>query len=136
MTISTPGVSALIEAVTTLASVLEKENRALIESDFSMSGLLANAKRDAVSGVESMMSAAHDPAARHRRTFTTLQRRLDAAICQNRVLLQRSIDTQQRIIEMIVRTLEPGEDDHHYPAQYGVDAAHRMASPVALTIRA
>ncbi len=128
--------SALLEAVKTLTIVLEQENAALLNADFSTSGKLADAKRAAIKRMESLVATASDPATRTRAGLPTIQRRLDDAVSQNRVLLQRSIDTQQRVIATIVRALEPEDDDSCYPAQYGTDNAHRPPLPIALTLRA
>lgn len=128
--------TALFEAVTALSTVLENENQALLESDFSVSGLLAGTKRDAIARLESLIGLARKPGPRHQNRMTAVQRRLDEAISNNRVLLQRSIDTQQRVIATVVQALEPADQDSTYPAQYRAEANHRPSLPVALILRA
>jgi hypothetical protein len=125
--------SGLIAAVTGLTSVLEAENAALRQSDFGASGALTDAKRAAIVGLESITSAQQHQADR---VPAALHRKLDDAVDQNRALLRRSIETQQRVIATILQALDPAHTDHHYPAQYGTDHPHPITAPIALTLRA
>jgi hypothetical protein len=128
-----PVKSALIEAVTTLASVLEAENQALQRSDFGASGSLADAKRNAIVQLEAITTLQQ---AQPRQVPPALHRRLDDAIDQNRDLLRRSIETQQRVIGTILQALAPDRAGEHYPPQPGADHPHRNTVPVALALRA
>ncbi|MCW8307549.1 hypothetical protein AruPA_10915 [Acidiphilium sp. PA] len=132
-TLPSPQPSPLLEAVTTLAKVLEAENGALRQSDFGASGALADAKRLAIVSLESL--TLHQPPSPSLMP-EALHRRLDSAIEQNRLLLRRSIDTQQRVIATILQAIDPEPADQHYPGQNGAETSHRHTAPVALTLRA
>lgn len=136
-----PGPTAMIDALTTLAVVLDHENAALLSSDFSVSGMLAGAKRDAIAALEMIVGTGATPVAQPMlgwpaNRMIALQRRLDDAIGKNRVLLQRSIDTQQRVIATVVGALDSTDGDCGYPVHQGGDAGHRSVTPVALVLRA
>ncbi|HQT84391.1 MAG: hypothetical protein B7Z58_07520 [Acidiphilium sp. 37-64-53] len=128
-----PEPSPLLDAVTTLTTVLEAENKALRQSDFGASGALADAKRLAIVSLESLTH--HQPPS-PRLMPEALHRRLDSAIEQNRLLLRRSIDTQQRVIATILQAIDPEPLDGHYPGHNGAESSHRNTAPVALTLRA
>lgn len=128
--------AAAIEAAATLADILEDENKALAASDFGASARLASGKRSAIAQAEALLGAVGQMPRERRSGLVALHRRLDTAIGANRALLQQSIDTQQRVIETVLRAFDIGHDADTYPPVGASEPAHRPVRPVALALRA
>jgi hypothetical protein len=127
---------ALLAALADLADILEQENLALSKSEFRVSGDIAPRKREAIGAVEALLGSIQAETSRDRTRLAPLHQRLDRAIGQNRTLLQRAIDTQQRVISTIVEAIEPSPAHANYPARTGNSGYGRPTSPMALAVRA
>jgi hypothetical protein len=91
------------DAVVRLAEVLAQENAALKRMDFPAAVALVPAKEAALAEV-ARIAPPRSPA---------LQA-LAGLAEENRVLLERAIEVQTRIVRMIARAIAPNRQDGHY----------------------
>ena len=119
----------LITAAQRLADILEQENDALRAMDLRRATGLLPEKTAAVADLAEAGEAANAPASPH---LISIARRLDDLASQNRHLLERAIEAQQRVIGIVVRAAsssiaEPSYGNSRYRT--------RATGPMALLTR-
>jgi hypothetical protein len=113
----------LIQAADALADTLERENAALAALDLPRAaGMLADKQR-AVNAFTTAQAVTASPPPRT--MIEPLARRLRALADENRLLLERSIAVQGRVIGIIARVATRAVDTPCYGARGGVTSACR-----------
>lgn len=126
--------STLIEATATLSDLLEQENAALSAHDFVAATMRAEAKREAIkrlAAVQADIAPAHKPAVSPL-ILARLRSRLDAALAENKRLLEVAIGIQAQVIAIVLRSIEPPASSGYH----GNGTQTTPVLPVALALRA
>lgn len=134
--------SRLIDAMTTLADLLDAENRALAGIDYAASHDFAIAKREAIAALEAIADSAPSdddgPISGGRHTakaeLVAAQKRLAAALTENRTRLAEAIDIQQKVIATVLAAAND-QDGRHYGPKADIEPAPSIRG-VSLTTRA
>ncbi len=129
----------LIDAATRLAILLEQENAALRLHDFTMPAALAEPKRDAIASCAAALAGQTEHlnpktnSGAGTKCHDALRARLDAALAENKRLLETSVKVQAEVIAIVLRSL-----DRPISPQYSVNGTQSLgsAAPVALAMRA
>ncbi|PPQ26184.1 hypothetical protein [Rhodopila globiformis] len=100
-----------LDAASRVAEVLAQENAALQRMDLPVAVALVPAKEAALAD---LARAAPLPASALSPAVLALGRRLADLAEENRVLLERAIGVQARIVQMIARAATPTRDTAHY----------------------
>lgn len=118
-----------LQAADNLATVLSAENAALAAGDLAGASAMLAAKTQAVAAFEAVRDepAPAGPAARE------IARRITILGAENRRLLERAIQVQGRVLEMILRAAPTAPDPMGYRALGGNRAPSR---PPPMAIRA
>ena len=117
---------SLIETVSGLADTLARENAALDALDLSGAVAVLPEKRRALAVLTEAGGAALAP--EYRPAMEVALRRLRALAGENRVLLQRALTVQSRVIEIVASALPRPEAANRYVAPgVRVPAARAMA---------
>jgi hypothetical protein len=128
-------VKSLAESLEGLAALLEQENEALRLHDFSRVPHLAEQKRQAISGLSEVCSDhANEPPLVLEASFQAkLRERLDAALAENKRLLEASVKIQAEVIAIVLRAVEAP-----LSPRYRINGTQQscMTPPVALAMRA
>ena len=123
----------LMTAAGTLADVLARENAALKRLDFSAAMALVPAKEAALLGVTNGRTPA--PVSTRDPALLALGRRISGLVVENRLLLERAIAVQTRVVGIIVRAAKPPPAAGQYAAT-GFKSAPRRTSAMTLSARA
>lgn len=130
--------ATMLEAANRLADVLERENAALAALDLAGAAAMLADKEDAVASFAHAWKCASPPAGDVERcALGTLAARLDAATRDNRSLLERGIEVQRRVLQVIARAVPRAlltQDAACYGA--GGVAASPGQPPLTLSVRA
>lgn len=132
----------LIGAITELADILDAENRALAGIDYAASHEFAIAKHEAIAGLEAAAECmplqddgpAGSQSPKDKTELIAAQKRLTAALTENRTRLAEAIDIQQRVIATVLAAANE-QTGRHYGPNPEVDAAPPIRG-VSLTTRA
>jgi len=104
----------LVAAANTLADLLARENAALKRLDFPAAMALVPAKEAALLGVTNGRTPA--PAVSRDPATLALGRRISGLVAENRLLLERAIAVQTRVVGIIVRAATPPRAAAQYAA--------------------
>ena len=120
---------SLTEAAGRLAAILRVENAALTSLDFARAGTLLAAKHAAADA----LAVAFQASARETAALPAL-RELSGLADQNRLLLQRAMRVQRRVLDLVARAARGGVK----PARYGATGkmTSEQAAPRSLAARA
>ena len=120
---------SLAIAVDRLTAIVEQENVALTAMDFSTSIALLEMKRSAIATFELAGKVTGEP-----RRLDEIAR-LRAAVLANKILIERAITVQRRVIETVLAVAPKRDTAPRYSADAGVARAFRTA-PMTLLARA
>lgn len=96
----------VLDAAERLADVLERENAALAALDLAGAATMLAAKEEAAASFARAWQDASPPAGEaERAALGVLAARLDAATRDNRGLLERGIEVQRRVLQVIARAV-------------------------------
>ena len=127
--------NSIRDAAAELAALLEQENAALHDHDFSTTAKLSEQKRQAIERVSAGLSnLGNDPSsAISGWSRDALRVRLQSALAENKRLLEAAVKVQAEVIAVVLRSLEVPP-----PPQYRLGGTQLIASapPVALAMRA
>ena len=131
----------LLEAALGLTALLEQENIALRLHDFTTTATLAESKRQAIASCTAALASCAGQAdfaekvrpASVTKPQATLRTRLNAALAENKRLLETSVKVQAEIIAIVLRSL----DSPPSPRYRGNGTQSSCSvTPVALAVRA
>lgn len=98
--------ATVLDAADRLADVLERENAALAALDLAGAAAMLAAKENAAASFARAWDCASPPADEAERTaLGALAARLDAATRDNQSLLERGIEVQRRILQIVARAV-------------------------------
>lgn len=98
--------ATMLDAANRLADVLERENAALAALDLSAAAAMLAAKEDAAASFARACESVTPPADQEERAaLGVLATRLDAATRNNRGLLERGIEVQRRVLQIVARAV-------------------------------
>lgn len=130
--------ATMLDAANRLADVLERENAALAALDLAGAVAMLGAKEDAAASFARAWENATPPADEAEQTaLGPLAARLDAATRDNRGLLERGIEVQRRVLQVIARAIPRAlltQDAACYGA--GGVASSPGQPPLTLSLRA
>ena len=119
---------ALTKATIRLVEILEAENAELRALDFKAAGRLLGAKQAATAE----LTAAQAAALHTQVGLQDLAGRLNALAEENRVLLERAITVQSRVLSTVARAAQAAAPEPHY----GPSGKHPVRTMPAMAIRA
>ena len=101
-----------VEAANRLADVLARENAALKRMDFSAAVALVPAKEAALA--EMTRDRPPPPAGARSPALLALGQRLSGLAEENRILLERAVAVQTRIVRIVARAIAPAQEGARY----------------------
>ena len=130
--------ATMLDAANHLADVLERENLALAALDLAGAAAMLAAKEEAAASFARAWDHASPPSDyAERSALGSLAARLDAAVRDNRGLLERGIEVQRRVLRVIARAVPRAlltQDAACYGA--GGVASSPGQPPLTLSLRA
>jgi hypothetical protein len=118
----------LIEAGLALANLLAAENRLLELVDFAAAGALAPMKQQAVQRFAAAHQAGRNVSAAgaEANALSRLSERLGELACTNRLLLERALAAQARLIDCIAAAARPSGPGYAAPPTHDRPAAFAL----------
>jgi|GEM_PF-655548 len=113
-----------------LADVLQQENDALTRVDYASAVALLPAKEAALLDLARQQPKAADARAAVKGRLVELQHRLAGLAGENKVLLQRAITVQTRILRIVASAAAPPAERVEYSARGTRAAPRRCGGPV------
>lgn len=131
--------SSLLDTATTLVAILTAENTALAALDLSRTAQLVGAKpeaTDAFTIAHARLSAAGPPDDAARNALVPLATQLSALATENHRLLDRALDTQRRVLDIIAGAVPRASAQAPRYSASGALVGRTRALPVAIAASA